>query len=86
VPREEAPHIARFYVAHNNRFYVQKGHSVGAMTLEAEKLRTEWATQRQVTAAEAAQADRTQTNMNAFGPLIAEAQAREAQETGNAQQ
>ena len=45
---------------------------------DAEKLRTEWATGRQGTATQAVQADRTQTNFNAFAPLLAEAQAKGA--------
>mgnify|MGYP007082283055 CR=1 FL=1 len=45
-----------------------------------EKLRTEWATGRGMTRTQAAMADRTQTNMNSFAPLIAAAEAREAEE------
>jgi hypothetical protein len=74
---EEAPHVAAFYVGHQNRFYVGAGHSVGVLLRDCEKLRTEWATGRQSTVMQAIQADRTQTNFNAFAPLIAEAQAKE---------
>jgi hypothetical protein len=73
----EAPEIARFYVSHNNRFYVQHMHFVGSMLQDAEKLRTEWVTQRQMTSTEAAQADRTAANFNAMAPLFAEARAQE---------
>jgi hypothetical protein len=82
--QEEAPAVAAWYVSHNNRYYVQVCHSVAAMVKDAEKLRTEWVRRRQITAAEAAQVDRTQTNFNAFAPLIAAAKEREAQEAGNA--
>nr|MDW3655172.1 hypothetical protein [Paraburkholderia terrae] len=75
----EAPEIARFYVSHNNRFYVQHMHFVGSMLQDAEKLRTEWVTQRQMTSTEAAQADRTAANFNAMAPLFAEARAQEQQ-------
>lgn len=74
---DEAPHVAAWYVGHQNRFYVGAGHSVGVLLKDCEKLRTEWATGRQTTATQAMQADRTQTNFNAFAPLIAEARSKE---------
>jgi hypothetical protein len=74
---DEAPAVAAFYVRSNNGRYVAAGHSVGMLLMDAEKLRTEWATGRQGTATQAQQADRTQTNLNAFSTLIAEAQAKE---------
>lgn len=74
---DDAEHVAGFYLTHRNRFYVEKMHSVGPMLADCEKLRTEWATSSQMTSTRAAQEDRTQTNYDAFAPLIAEAQARE---------
>jgi hypothetical protein len=74
---DEAPAVAAWYVGHNNRFYVGAGHSVGVLLKDCEKLRTEWVTGRQATAAQAIQTDRTQTNLNAFAGMIAEAQAQE---------
>lgn len=75
---DEAPAVAAFYVGHNGAFYVRAMHAVDLLLRDAEKLRTEWATRRQVTATAALQADKTQTNLEAFGPLLAEARAREA--------
>lgn len=77
VALEEAPQIAAFYVTSNNSFYVRNGHSVGLLVRDAEKLRTEWVTGRQTTAAKAMLADRTQTNLDAFMPLMAEAEEQE---------
>lgn len=77
---DEAAFVAEFYLSHRNRYYVEKMHPVGLLLSDAEKLRTEWATGRQTTAAQAAQADRTQTNLNAFGKLIAEAKAKEIED------
>lgn len=57
IGAEESPHVAAFYVAHNNSFYVRKGHSVSPMLSDAEKLRTEWATGRRITALEARHAE-----------------------------
>jgi hypothetical protein len=78
LPHEEAPGVAAFYVRHQNGLYVAAMHPTNLMLRDAEKLRTEWATNRQVTRAEAHQADRTQTNANAFGSMIAEAKTRES--------
>jgi hypothetical protein len=78
VPVEEAPLIAAFYVTHNGRFYVEKGHAIDYLLRDAEKIRTEFVTRKQFTSAQATLTDRTQTNLGAFGPLIAEARAMEA--------
>jgi hypothetical protein len=75
--RDESPHVARFFVGHNNAYYVREMHSIGAMVKDSEKLRTEWATNCKMTQTKALQADKTQTNFDAFAPLIAEAEARE---------
>lgn len=75
--RDEAPLVASFFVGHNNGYYVREMHAVGAMLKDAEKLRTEWATNTRMTQTKALQADKTQTNFDAFAPLIAEAEARE---------
>lgn len=75
---DEAPMVAGFFPSHNGAHYVRQGHSVGAMLRDAEKLRTEWATQRQITSTAAALADRTQTNLDAFAPLLAKARAEAA--------
>lgn len=71
---DEAPSVAAFYVGLQHRFYVDAGHSTGLLLRDAEKLRTQWATGRAVTATQAIQADRTQTNYDAFAPLLAEAE------------
>ena len=74
---EEAPAVAAFYLSHKNGLYVSAMHPVNLLLRDAEKLRTEWATGKQVTRTQGQQADRTQTNLNAFAPLIAEAKAKE---------
>ncbi|OMR93345.1 hypothetical protein AQ733_10170 [Burkholderia pseudomallei] len=76
----EAPEIARFFVRHGNGYYVRRSHAVGLLLQDAESVRTQWATQRPMTATEAAMIDRTATNANAFAPLIAEARERERNE------
>lgn len=44
VGAEDAPKVAKFFVELNDSWYSTKGHSVGAMLNDAEKLRTQWAT------------------------------------------
>lgn len=83
--RDEAPHVARFFVGHSNAYYVRQMHDVGTMLKDAEKLRTEWATNSRMTQTKALQADKTQTNLDAFAPLIAAAKAKEeAERSANA--
>lgn len=77
VAAVEAPHIAAFYVRHNNSFYVSKGHAVGQLLADAEKLRTEWATNQTITQTQAQQADKTQANGNVWGKVIAGLEERE---------
>ncbi len=72
---DESPHVASFFAHHNNQFYVQKMHTVGLLLADAEKLRTEWATKRQVTSTQARQADRKQSTANVFNKLIEEQRA-----------
>jgi len=74
---QEAPHVAGFFVGHNAQRYVRDMHPVGLLLQDAEKLRTEWATNRQMTSTKAQQADKTATNYGAFQSLIEEAEARE---------
>ena len=76
----EAPAVAAHFVASQNGLYVAAMHPTILLLRDAEKLRTEWATGRGVTRTQAMMADKTQTNFNAFAPLIAAAEAREAAE------
>lgn len=69
---DESPHVAAFYVYHNNQFYVTKMHTVGLLLADAEKLRTEWATKTTVTQTQARQADETQARGNVWNKLIEE--------------
>lgn len=82
----EAPMVAEFFVRHNGRNYVAAMHQLKLLQFDHAKLRTEWATNRTMTATAAYQADKTATNANVFGDLIAEARAREQQEGQHAEQ
>lgn len=78
VGADEAPLIAGWYVGHQNGFYVRNMHSVDMLLKDAEKLRTEWATNRRMTNTQAQLADRTETNRGAFQHLIEKAKEQEA--------
>lgn len=69
---EEAPDVAAFYVRHNGAFYSQKGHPVGLLLADAEKLRMEWATNRPITATSARLADQSQTNFQSWKEAVEE--------------
>jgi hypothetical protein len=47
---DDAPLVAEFYVAHNDSYYVRNAHKVGLLLRDVEKLRTEWATGRSLSA------------------------------------
>lgn len=72
-----SPHIAAFYLTHNNSYYVRAMHPVDYLLRDAEKLHTEWTTRTQMTSTKAMQTDKTQTNFDSFSALIAEAEERE---------
>ena len=85
IGHAESPHVAAFYVSSNSGYYVKKGHAFGLLLSDAEKLRTEWATNHRITDTAANQIDKTQTNYDVWAPMIAEAEAREEKEKVNAQ-
>lgn len=72
----ESPMVAAFYLTHKASFYVSSGHSVGLLLRDAEKLRTEWATNRAMTATQARHVD--QTASNPFARMLDERQRAEA--------
>jgi phage replication O-like protein O len=47
---QESPHVAAYYVTLNEQFYIKKAHGVGQLLADAEKIRTEWITNRPVNA------------------------------------
>ncbi len=78
VPADEAPSIAAFYVQHNGAYYVKRGHAIDGLLADAEKLRTEWATNTRITETRARQSDRTEANGQVWARLLAKAEANES--------
>lgn len=58
----ESPAVAAHFVENNSAFYLQRMHSTDILLKDAEKLRTEWATGKVMTATRAKQIDQTQAN------------------------
>ena len=75
VGADESPGVARYYLQHQDAFYARKCHDAGLMQQDAEKLRTEWATQRQVTGVAARQQERAGTMLNAVDRILAKREA-----------
>jgi hypothetical protein len=71
VGTEDAPHVAGFYVSMNKRFYVEKLHPVGLLLADCEAIRTQWATNRQVTSTRANQMDQSQANYDLVNDALA---------------
>lgn len=70
---DEAPQVAAWYLSHNAALYVRSKHCTDLLLRDAEGLRTEWATGRQVTHGDARLTDSTQTVANTWAPLLEEA-------------
>ena len=49
IGAEDAPHVARWYLANGDRWYVTRMHPVGQMVADCQKLRAEWLRGRPVT-------------------------------------
>lgn len=69
---QDAPHVADYYLSHNGQWYVTKMHPVNLLVVDAEKLRTEWATGRQVTATQARQVDGKESRGQVWTELLEE--------------
>lgn len=67
---EEAPQVARFFLGHNDAYYVRKAHSIDCLLADAEKLRMEWATNRRITGAKAKQVESTQANVDSMNEAL----------------
>lgn len=74
IGASDAPGVIRHYLRSNYKFYVSKGHAVGSLLADCEKLRTEWATGREMTESQARQIDKTAGTGNVIRKLIDEAE------------
>lgn len=72
VRAAECAAVAAYYVTHQSAFYVAKGHNLNHLATDAAKLRTEWATGKQITQTQAMQTDKSASRGNVFKELIQE--------------
>jgi hypothetical protein len=68
---EEAPQVASFFLSHGDSFYLKNMHAVGLLLKDAEKLRTEWITNRKVNGTSARTLERRDTNVEAMREYVA---------------
>jgi hypothetical protein len=69
---DDAVHVAGWFLNHRNGWYTQKMHSLDCLLVDAEKLRTEWATNTQMTQARASTVDKSTGGGNAFLKIVEE--------------
>jgi hypothetical protein len=72
IPRDDAPLLAAWFVSHNGRWYVQKGHAIGMLLSDAEHLYTQWQSGRVLTEAEAREVDGRAKRGEVWNKLISE--------------
>lgn len=70
IGKADAGAVAAFYVSLNSSWYVQKGHTLKAMVVDAEKLHTDWATGRRSTQTAARQGDEQQAKGDTWQKAI----------------
>jgi hypothetical protein len=75
VGADDAPAIAAHFLTMRTKWYREKSYPLGSLVTDAQAIRTSWITGRTITATEAQLADRTATNAQVFGKMLAEAEA-----------
>jgi hypothetical protein len=70
MPAEDATEVARFYLTHNDTYYVKSLHPLSLMLRDAEKLRTEWKVGRQMTTQNARQIEQLSANADAVATFL----------------
>lgn len=73
---ESACEVVRFYIRHNDRYYVSKAHPIGLCLADAEGLHTQWQRGRAITSTDAQRADKNQSNAQVFKEVYQELRAK----------
>ena len=76
---DEAIAVAGWYPSHRGRWHVEKGHALGVLVSECETLRTQWATGKTITSAQAREEDGREKRGQVWQKLIEEADGDEPQ-------
>lgn len=70
---DDAAPVAAFYVQHSAAWYATKGHQIGPLLADAEKLHLEWRTGRQINATDARIQERSDANVNGWSKHLSTA-------------
>jgi len=70
VGQDDAPLIARYYVNLNNEFYIRKMHDLKMLIGDAQAIRTQWLTNRNVTASSARSMDKAQASLSSVDDYL----------------
>lgn len=70
VGQDDAPLIARYYVNLNNEFYIRKMHDLKMLIGDAQAIRTQWMTNRNVTASSARSMDKAQASLSSVDDYL----------------
>lgn len=62
--KDEAPHVAAYYVSINDSYVIRSCHDLGSLLAKAEAYRTQWATNLQINTTTAKQMENTQANLS----------------------
>jgi hypothetical protein len=76
IGSDEAPAVARSYVANRNGLYVSAKHCVDLLLRDCEKLRTEWATGNTTHQRDAREEDRMASTVGMVQRITAELEAK----------
>ena len=76
---DDAIAVAGWYPSHPGRWHVEKGHALGILVAECETLRTQWATGKTITTAQAREEDGREKRGQVWQKLIEEADGDEPQ-------
>lgn len=70
IPKADAPHVAAFYLTHNDALYIRAKHPTDLLLRDCSKLWTEWKTGQSVTGTEAREQERTQANVAGWSGML----------------
>jgi hypothetical protein len=74
---EDALEVVKFYLSHNDTWYVKRQHDLGSMLQAAESMHSQWQRGQQVTTLSARSVERTQNTFDAFAKhLVPDAESK----------
>ena len=80
VGKDIAPHLAAYYVTHNNSFFVSRRHDIGLLLTNYQQVLTDMQRGEQMTQTKARQTEGTQSNFETMSRVLAARAAKRKQE------